>query len=258
MKSAPRLDPYPFPDLGDDLERARERRRHRRIESPGLSGRLPTACEARLRDVSLSGVGFESEGRLAPARNYRLRLQTADGEVVDRQGRLVWSHLCATRRGPDGEVRPVYRAGLLFDDRSVGATSELYDFIQRHADPTTGAGRPEGPLQSDRFGVEREATRYQLERVEELVLETEYEFLVRTLSLSGMLMETELPFEKKTLLAFLLELPEGELRGRGRVVSTERTFEGDRHRHSIAVEFLELDPDDRERLERYLQRLLQS
>jgi c-di-GMP-binding flagellar brake protein YcgR len=255
MKSAPRLDPYPFPDLGDDLERARERRRHRRVESPGLSGRLPTTCGARLCDVSLSGIGFESEGRLAPARNYRLRLSTADGEVIDRQGRLVWSHLSSTRRDPDGEVRPVYRAGLLFDDRSVSATSELFDFIQRHTDAEDDLT---DSSQADRLGPEREATRYHLERVEELVLETEYEFLVRTLSLSGMLIETELPLEKRAQLSLILELPEGELRGRGRVVSSERTFQGDRHRHAIAVEFLELAPGDRERLERYLQRLLQS
>jgi c-di-GMP-binding flagellar brake protein YcgR len=258
MKAAPRLDPYPFPDLGDDLERVRERRRHRRVASPGLSGRLPTSCDARLCDVSLSGIGFESEGRLAPARTYRLRLSTADGEVVDRQGRLVWSHLSATRRGPDGEVRPVYRAGLLFDDRSVSATSELYDFIQRHSDAGNGAGRNPEPLPAERFGVEREATRYQIEKIEELVLETEYEFLVRTLSLSGMLIETELPLEKRAQLNLVLELPEGELRGRVRVVSTERTIEEGRHRHAIAVEFLELSPADRERLERYLQRLLQA
>ena len=252
MKPAPRLDPLPA--LSEDRAPT-DRRRHSRVPSPGLSGRLPTTCRARLCDVSLSGVGFESEGRLAPARNYRLRLSTGNGELLDRQGRLVWSHLYATRRDADGEVRPIYRAGLLFDDRSVGATSELYDFILRHAEETNGSDEHELP--DDRFGCEREATRYQLERVEELELETDYEFLVRALSLSGMLIETELPLEKRAQVELYLELPEGELRGRGRVVSTERTLEGDRHRHAIAVEFVELAPADRERLERFLQRRLQ-
>jgi hypothetical protein len=253
MKPAPWLDP--LPNLGDDDDTvSTERRRHRRVESPGLTGRLATKCNARLCDVSLSGVGFESEGRLAPARTYRLRVATGDGQVLDRQGRLVWSHLYTTKRAGDGEVRPIYRAGLLFDDRSVGATSELYDFIQRYAGAENG-----GPEQipEDRFGIDRDATRYHLERVEELHVETDYEFLVRTLSLSGMLIETELPLERRAPVELFLELPEGELRGRGRVVSTERTLEGDRHRHEIAVEFLELEDDERDRLERYLQRLLQ-
>ncbi|HUP21467.1 MAG TPA: PilZ domain-containing protein [Thermoanaerobaculia bacterium] len=252
MKPAQRLDPLP---VLEEEAPGSDRRRHRRVASPGLSGRLPTTCSARLCDVSLSGVGFESEGRLAPARNYRLRLSTGEGEVLDRHGRLVWSHLYATKRSGDGEVRPIYRAGLLFEDRSVGATGELFEFIQRHADEETGAG--EHPLPEDRFGIEREATRYQLERIEELQLETDYEFLVRTLSLSGMLFETELPLEKGAQVDLVLELPEGELRGRGRVVSSERSLEGERHRHAIAVEFLELDPNDRDRLERYLQRRLQ-
>jgi c-di-GMP-binding flagellar brake protein YcgR len=258
MKNAPR--PGPLSDPDDGLASS-DRRRHRRVASPGLTGRLPTTCRARLRDVSLSGVGFESEGRVAPARNYRLRLSSAEGEELDRQGRLVWSHLYTTRRDADGEVHPVFRAGLLFDDRSVGATSELYDFIRRHAGNGDGNGDetapPDAALEEDRFSTERNATRYHLERIEELQLDTDYEFLVRTLSLSGMLIETEHPLPKRTCVELVLEMPEGELRGRGRVVSTERTLEGDRHRHAIAVEFLELDPADRERLERYLQRLLQ-
>jgi hypothetical protein len=254
MKPAPRLQQHPAHD--EPGPRPSERRRYRRVPSPGLSGRLPTACRARLCDVSLSGVGFESEGRLAPARIYRLQLATGDGEVLDRHGRLVWSHLYATKRSGDGEVRPIYRAGLLFDDRSVGATSELYDFIQRHANGSNGDGA-EHELPDERFGIEREATRYHLERVEELQLETDYEFLVRTLSLSGMLIQTELPLERGAQVELVLELPEGELRGRGRVVATERSFEGERHRHAIAIEFLQLQPGDRDRLERYLQRLLQ-
>jgi hypothetical protein len=252
MKPAQRLDALP---VLEEEAPGSERRRYRRVASPGLSGRLPTACSARLCDVSLSGIGFESEGRLAPARNYRLRLSTGEGEVLDRQGRLVWSHLYATKRSGDGEVQPIYRAGLLFEDRSVGATGELFEFIQRHADEENGAG--EYPIPEDRFGIEREATRYQLERIEDLQLETDYEFLVRTLSLSGMLFETELPLEMRAQVDLVLELPEGELRGRGRVVSSERSLEGERHRHAIAVEFLELDPNDRDRLERYLQRRLQ-
>jgi hypothetical protein len=253
MKLAPRLDPHQALDA--EAQASAERRRHRRVHSPGLSGRLPTACNARLCDVSLSGVGFESEGRLAPARNYRLRLYTGGGEVLDRQGRLVWSHLYATRRSADGEVRPIYRAGLLFEDRSVSATSELYDFLQRHADQRNDG--EEHALPDERFGIEREATRYHLERIEELQLETDYEFLVRTLSLSGMLIETELPLDRNAQIDLVLELPEGELRGRGRVVSTERTVEGARQRHAIAIEFLALEAGHRERLERYLQRLLQ-
>jgi hypothetical protein len=254
MDLTPRLDPLPtHSDDGETV--SMERRRHRRVESPGLGGRLATSCSARLCDVSLSGVGFESEGRLAPARTYRLRVATGDGEVLDRQGRLVWSHLYATQRASDGEVRPIYRAGLLFDDRSVSATSELFDFIQRHVESENG--EPE-PIPDDRFGgAERDATRYHLERVEELQLETEYEFLVRALSLSGMLIQTELPLERRAQVDLVLELPDGELLGSGRVVSTERTIEGDRQRHHIAVEFLELDAVERERLERYLQRFLQ-
>ena len=132
----------------------------------------------------------------------------------------------------------------------------LFGFDRRDNGNGNGHAAPD-PLPAERFGIEREATRYQLERVEELRLETDYEFLVRTLSLSGMLIETDLPLELHSRIELVLELPEGDLRGHGRVVSTERTFGGDRHRHAIAVEFLELPADDRELLERYLQKLLQ-
>jgi hypothetical protein len=71
-----------------------------------------------------------------------------------------------------------------------------------------------------------------------------------------MLIETRVPLRSDMRVALLLELPDGEVRTVGRVVTVGQ-FSGDRPApYWAGVEFVEMKGADRARLEAFLQRHL--
>ena len=55
-------------------EMDREKRRYRRFHLTDVRGNLLLSLDARIRDISLSGMALESSTRLDPHRNYSFRL----------------------------------------------------------------------------------------------------------------------------------------------------------------------------------------
>jgi c-di-GMP-binding flagellar brake protein YcgR len=203
---------------------------------------------ARLVDLSLGGAGVVTETPLSAARSYVLVFDDGSSRV-ERVARVVWNRVAEQSEGG----KRTYRIGVAFDDASIGAVSELLEFIQRHepADET-GTFQPG----SETWTVTRTATRYRLRDVTSLRVQAEHAYEIRNLSLSGMLIETRVPLRPGMRVALVLELPDGEVRTVGRVVTATRSPAGNGAPFRAGVEFVELDELDRSRLEAFLQRHL--
>ena len=120
---------------------------------------------------------------------------------------MAWCALRNTARSEGGEVLPVYRAGLKFEAMSGDRSKDLWDLIRGHAlveieDSVLGRFRVDLPG----------ATK----------LGSSFDFAVRKLSLSGMLIETD--FEPEVDSNFQLQLQLGRQRWgtRARVASIPR------------------------------------
>lgn len=62
-------------------------------------------------DLSRGGMAIECHAALGPGRVYTFRL--AIGEHAETlTARLLWCRLCGTERLSNGDVRPIYRAGI--------------------------------------------------------------------------------------------------------------------------------------------------
>lgn len=69
------------------------------------------AVTGRVLDLSRAGMAIECHDALGPGRLYTFRL--AIGEHTETlTARLLWCRLCRTERLANGDVLPIYRAGI--------------------------------------------------------------------------------------------------------------------------------------------------
>jgi hypothetical protein len=91
----------------DDTRSARRDRRRQSLD--GVWGNVQTTT-VRIRDISLGGVGLESNDALAVGRRYRLHIDSENGgQQIDVD--VAWCKLVGTQVGEQGDVVPLYRAG---------------------------------------------------------------------------------------------------------------------------------------------------
>lgn len=152
-----------------------KKRRYPRYEVAGLGGHLVVPIQIRVINVGLGGMALETHSYLQFGRAYTLKLE-GGGSSLSLTGTVAWCSLRETTRTAEGEVLPVYRAGLKFEALSGERSQRLWGLIRRHAlveieDSVLG-----------RFKVDLPA---------DTRLGSSYDFAVRKLSLSGLLIETD-------------------------------------------------------------------
>lgn len=212
-------------------------RRHPRYEVAGLGGHLVVPIRIRVINVSLGGMALETNSYLQFGRAYTLKLQGGD-QCLSLTGTVAWCALRQTQKSPEGEILPVYRAGLEFEALSGSRSRELWDLIRSHAlveieDSVLG-----------RFKVDLPA---------DTRLGSSYDFAVRKLSLSGVLIETD--FEPELDASFDVQIQLGPQRwgSRARVASIPRVGRrSEKVLTQIGLEFCDLDPTRVSALESFI------
>ncbi|MDH3745616.1 MAG: PilZ domain-containing protein [Acidobacteriota bacterium] len=221
---------------------ADERRSNRRYRVEGVRGQFLFSTDARVIDMSLNGMSLEIASPLKVGREYSLKLDREDA-VIQLKGTIVWCTLVRTTRDERGDVIPVYRAGIHLEDVISGKAGKLMDFIQENAIVS---------LEKRLFG------RFRVETEQSADLGFEAEFQVIQLSLSGMLVETEIAPPVESRCRMEIEIGEMSLDAESRVVrveTVEREPEGGGPSipiFSLGVEFADLTPESVESLETFI------
>ena len=219
-------------------EERTERRRSPRYAVHGVRGWLTLHSEARVLNLSLTGMSVETVHPLEVGKGYTIRL--AHGDLDLRLGgTAVRSRLRGTRKhgpGAGGDAVPVYESGIRFDD-ALGDKAELLHRL-------LGAGTE--------VSLERRITgRFELGLPESVRLRRDYQFEVLKISATGMLIETELAPRLDSVFEIGVALGGEELRSACRVAFVEPAAGG---RHHLGVEFRDVSAADRRRLEEFLAR----
>ena len=215
-----------------------EKRRYPRYEVAGLGGHLVVPIQIQVINVGLGGMALETHSYLQFGRVYTLRLEGGE-RSLSLTGTVAWCALRKTTKSSAGEVLPVYRAGLKFEALSGDRSRELWELIRQHAlveieDSVLG-----------RFKVNLPA---------DTRLGSSYDFAVRKLSLSGLLIETD--FEPELDASFDLRIQLGQKRWgtRARVASIPRVgrrSEGELTQ--VGLEFCHLDPGSISQLSSFIE-----
>lgn len=216
------------------------RRRESRFSVEGVQGRMTFASDVEILNMSLSGCALKLDRRLNIGGVYNLKLEIEDHTVPVR-AKVVWESLCALRQEPNGDTSPVYAAGLLFSDLLSEPVRALLAFIDRHK------------LQEEkRLG----GLRFHVDAPGQALLDLPVEYRVRVISLSGMLIHTNVLLELDSRYAMEINLGDGQpLAFQGRVAYSHHTGGAPDAPYEIGIEFFDLGPADRRRLEAYLRRI---
>ncbi len=226
----------------NDPPKSKPRRGHR-FPVDNVQGRLHFNTEARVLNVSLTGVALESGLPVRVGRSYSITLRHDDEPVIALSGKVAWCHLKGTRKGAAGEATPVYAAGLAFDDTLTEKASELVRFLERAAIITVG---------------QRVTGRFKVASAQLISLATQHEFVVKNLSARGMVIETDLSPEAGAVFDIDVALPGYSLQTRAKVAGVRETRLADKRvLAEVEMEFVGLDAAESARLAGFIAAELQ-
>jgi hypothetical protein len=214
-----------------------EKRRHPRFSVEGIQGTMVQASFVEIVNMSIGGVALRADIRLNIGREYTLKLDV-EGRVVQTKGTVVWSVLSGRRKGPSGEDVTQYSAGLRFRDVLTGTLADLVTFIDDNK--LINEHRMSG-------------LRFRIDAPDKALIDALHAYKVQIISLSGMLIEINQPLDLEGLFPMEILTPQGEaVKFVGRIASClEVSDEGPPH-YEVGVEFIEMSPNDRSRLDAYV------
>jgi len=211
-----------------------ERRRSPRFPVDNVSGTLHLSVPARIVNLGVAGMAVQVASALKVGRSYSIRLRHADSQELTLTGRVVWCHLRTLSLGPTGERRPIYEAGVEFEGTLAPAADTLVKFLQQSAVIETN---------------KRIFGRFRIAGEISVRLAGEHEFVARTISAHGVLVETDAAAEVGTPIEMELRL-DGEVANVTARIASVRDVPGEdgQRRAELGVEFVETSPEARQKI----------
>jgi hypothetical protein len=218
-------------------------RRHQRfrLDSVEVSGQMTFASEVSVIDIGMGGVSLRADKRLNIGGTYKLRLETRQ-RAVTVVCQVAWARMSGTKKSADGDTIPLYTAGMKFIDLSEDRASELLGLVEC-------VSSEEVVPEADR----RTHVRFQIGApgTARLVFPTDYR--VRTISLSGMLIESDEALASESMVPMVLSLHEDRsIEFLGRVVSCQPKADDGGSRYHIGIEFIDVTGDARDELSGFI------
>jgi hypothetical protein len=205
-----------------------------------VNGKMVLATEVKVIDISISGIALKANRRLNIGSDYMLKLE--GNKNISLRGTVIWCSLGETRKGSQGDVMPIYSAGMQFKDMSAEKITELQYFIENHKIDVVHV-----------VGGTRLNVRFHIKDPENAVLMYPDNFKVETISLGGMLIECLRSFEIETRLPMEMFIHDDTpLNFMGRVASIKTIDGNGQKQYRIGIEFLDLTKEDREVLASFI------
>lgn len=217
-----------------------EKRKHKRYLVAGVHGNVLYPSDLEVLNISIDGATIETTKRLDLNREYTLRIKYKD-TILNLKGRIVWSILGYRENKYSKEIIPVYRAGVRFTDTLQEKTNILLNFIDENKIRT--------------FEKRLSGMRFEIATSEDIKIDYPYKYKVKKISLSGMLVETEYPFELNSRFNMQLFLNGEVLNIIGRVVNYDEIKSEGSTKYEVGIEFIEMPDSSRKLLKDFLDAL---
>ena len=217
-------------------------RRHERFRlgSRELNGQMTFASGVSILDIGMGGVSVTADKRLNIGGRYTLKLEI-DHKVLPVRCEVAWARLTGTKRTVAGETVPLYTAGMKFIDLSPENASILRGLV--HAISAQQVRKP---------GDRREHVRFPGGAAGLALLNFPAEYKARTISLSGMLIDSGEAVESESKVPMVLSLHDGRrIDFLGRIVSCQPKDDG-AGRYHIGIEFIDLTDAARDALAAFI------
>jgi Tfp pilus assembly protein PilZ len=220
------------------------RRRYPRfsVEGMDISSKMIFAEGIKLSNMSVGGACIITKKLFNPGNKVLIRFKS-ERFYGPLKAITIWRNLSGSIIDTSGKPIPLYKAGIQFKDISSEALVYLKDFMRI-------SGVPEEKTYSDAY--KPSALRYVITNNEEAVLHYPEACIVKKISLSGMLVETnrELKIEQRYPMVLFIPNENQPIKFRGRIASQIPL--GEPNRFDTGIEFLDLTEDDKLKLKRFI------
>lgn len=214
-----------------------EHRRYGRYDVEEIHGNVFYTSDLDILNISVDGAAIETIKRLAVNREYTFKIKYRD-TFLNLRGLVVWELLISKESKDSKTFTPVYRAGIRFADTLNEKAKILMDFIAEN--------------KAKAFEHRLGGMRFIVGNSEDVKIEVPYEYLVKKLSLSGMLVETGYPFDLESHHEVEILLNGYILKITGRIAYCKKIDESDIAKYDIGIEFVNISDDDKRILSDFL------
>jgi len=218
-------------------------RRHKRygLDLIDVKGKMSLSERVEILDISLGGVFLKVDRRLNPGREYMINLHDKE-KTLNVTGIIVRSELSGMESRDNGKSVPIYVAGMQFKD---GSAAQVADFLKAVVQDQ----KETAPL----WGERRLNVRFQITDPHKNILFYPVHFKVITISLCGMLIQTDQALDIESKIPMGLSLNDGtSVNFNGRVVSCHTKEDKGQTYYLTGSEFIDLTDKDKTLLQRFI------
>jgi hypothetical protein len=208
-------------------------RRHKRyrLDLVEVNGQLSLSDKVEILDISLGGVALKVDRRLNIGREYLLKLRE-QGKALDVKCIVVRAELSGIEQRANGESVTIYTAGMTFKD---GSTAKIADFIK----PIELHKQVQ--VKEQAAADRRIDVRFDIGGPLDTLLSYPAQFTVKTISLSGMLIQTEHSLAIESRMPMTLSLnADNSVTFIGMIAACQKNDAPGSIRFDIGVEFTNL------------------
>jgi len=213
------------------------RRRHDRFSTENVHGNFSFSVEASVLNLSLGGLAVRTNTQLNIGRKYHFQLG-ASADAVQLTGSVRWCRMSGTEKKETGDIVPVYDAGISLDDVLTEKAEELLHFLEKNIS-----------LDLKR----RIAGRFKVTHSGPVVLESGSGFLVKQISISGMMIEADVALKPATDLELEMRLGRRKFTSAARIIyMAEIALQDETLRYRMGVEFVKISKKQKQVLENFI------
>lgn len=216
------------------------KRRNKGYFVNGVQGNVLYPSDLHIINISIDGATIETKKRLELNREYSFKVKYKDS-FLHLKGLVVWSILSQTEKRDSGEIIPIYKAGIRFTNILNEKANTLLKFIEENRIKT---------YEKRLVGI-----RVKIASSEDVKIVLPCKYEVKNISLSGMLVETESPFEINVTYEMELLVNENRVNIIGKVSNCVKIVSEDFDKYDIGIEFIEMSDKDKEILKSFLDAL---
>jgi hypothetical protein len=214
-----------------------ESRKYNRYEVDSVHGRMLCSSDINILNISMDGAAIATTQRLVIGREYSLKLKFENTSLTLR-GRVVWSVLSHSKTLTNGEVVPVYRAGMRFTNTLTDDATRLISYIEKSKS---------NPLEQRILGV-----RFRVQQSEGSEIDLPCEYRIKKISLSGMLIETDSPLLLNSRHDMEVSLDDSIVTLIGRIANQQEITTRNGTKYDVGIEFIDMTEKDQGILKKYL------
>lgn len=203
-----------------------------KLDDLEVNGKMVSATEVKVIDISISGISVKANRRLNIGSDYTIKLE--GGMTISLRGNVVCCSLIEFREGPEGEMIPMYSAGMQFINMPNEKITELQYLIESHKIEEVHVA-----------GGTRLNIRSNIKDPGNSILICPDNYKVISISLGGMLIECRRDFEIESRISMEMLIHDDDpLTFMGRVASSKVIDKEGQKQHNIGIEFLDLTEKD--------------